>query len=545
MRKRTIAVASGKGGVGKTTTAVNLAVHFARKGKRVALADLDPLSDIATLLDISDPESALRAAGVRRSGDRQPGDVDTEIERLTAAPRLDLLFPAAAGADHSAEEILVALYDRHVTDLLEQYDLFIFDLAAGNAFDDNLVFVPFAGELLVVTNPEPTAHVAGGGYIRSVLDSLASLPAESARSVSLHVWHNRYTTARADEFNPKDILGNYNRNIPEEDRVEGIVVPDIAFIPYDPILDLLRSGIPNPRILVIRHLVDLLAAVREERARDSVEAIPGPAAIRRLIAVGAARADLSRDTAAVVDEVETYLRGVIPRTVGQSFAEDLEPEAVLRDEQLRALRDAVEGFRADPLVRSIDRVRHLVSGTAGERTNVAAGDRRLDRELVTILTALNDTPTGDGRRYGGLIAFHYAVLKLLQSRSILRLFVGLIPRRTVAGRNERDRRAQIAFLIGNDAEVRGRHVEFMRKVLPIVSKQLSVLVDTFKLNHLLYREPDGSTNRRAYVVLLSDIVQNVVFGGLGVLSGFRRRRASEEFSEAASRLERALADLSR
>ena len=47
---KVIAICNQKGGVGKTTTALNLGVGLARSGKRVLLIDGDPQSDLTTAL---------------------------------------------------------------------------------------------------------------------------------------------------------------------------------------------------------------------------------------------------------------------------------------------------------------------------------------------------------------------------------------------------------------------------------------------------------------------------------------------------------------
>ena len=86
---RTLAISNYKGGVGKTTTAVNLATIYARRGLRTLLIDLDPQASATDFFGLYDRATAERRGAVELLyGNAPVGDVafETEADGLSVVP---------------------------------------------------------------------------------------------------------------------------------------------------------------------------------------------------------------------------------------------------------------------------------------------------------------------------------------------------------------------------------------------------------------------------------------------------------------------------
>jgi chromosome partitioning protein len=105
---RSIAVANQKGGVGKTTTSVNLAVALARAGRRVCLVDLDPQAHATLHAGVLPGSHPLSAFDVLVEGQSLEAATVAAGENLSVVPsHIDLSAVEMALASRSGRELIL------------------------------------------------------------------------------------------------------------------------------------------------------------------------------------------------------------------------------------------------------------------------------------------------------------------------------------------------------------------------------------------------------------------------------------------------------
>ena len=241
-KSRIIAITSGKGGVGKTNIAINMAIAYARIGKRVLLIDGDlGMANVNVLMNVIPKYNLLHVVNRQKS----MAEIITKTE---------LGFDFIAGANgfsriaNLTEEELEYFTREFAT--LDNFDIIRIDTGAGIS-NNVLQFVEAADEIIIVTTPEPTAITDAYGIIKIITTELA-LEAE----LKLKLLVNRVHSAEEGKRVSDRIINIAGQFLNYKLEYLGFVYDDSAVttsvIRQKPFLEAMPSSKPA---ICIKHIV--------------------------------------------------------------------------------------------------------------------------------------------------------------------------------------------------------------------------------------------------------------------------------------------------
>jgi len=158
-KTRIITVTSGKGGVGKTNLSVNMALSFARMGKKVVVMDADlGLANVNVMLNMIPKYNLYHV--IKKQKTIHEILVETEYG-----------ISIVAGASGFSQIANMGDQERHdfisELDTLSFADIIIIDTSAGVS-SNVLDFIAAADDAIIITTPEPTAITDAYGIIKII-----------------------------------------------------------------------------------------------------------------------------------------------------------------------------------------------------------------------------------------------------------------------------------------------------------------------------------------------------------------------------------------
>ena len=164
---KVIAVSCSKGGVGKTTSAVNIGIGLAYSGRRVLLLDVDGQGDLSKSLGVEDPETldytiARAMVAVANGDDADPREGilthDEGVDFLPANSRLSALdkdLGSIPGSDTVLKDLVECLKDDYDYILLDSKPAHV-ALSVNVLAASDYVLIPVLSEYLPGTDIEQT-----------------------------------------------------------------------------------------------------------------------------------------------------------------------------------------------------------------------------------------------------------------------------------------------------------------------------------------------------------------------------------------------------
>lgn len=208
-RERAISIGGGKGGVGKSTIAVNLAVAYGQQGARTLAVDADlGMADLNLLMGVAPMMSLIDVAA------------GTDVSEVLVPAHGIHLLPALNGNDtlnHMDADTMLRIL-RAIQSLDSQFDTLIVDVGAGVGSNPT-TFAGSVADVVIIATPEPL----------SLADAYASIKVLSLRQNlrRAFILPNRVQSrSEANEIFSK-LRAIVNRFL----EVELVQLPEI---PYDP-----------------------------------------------------------------------------------------------------------------------------------------------------------------------------------------------------------------------------------------------------------------------------------------------------------------------
>lgn len=159
-RARIITITSGKGGVGKTNVAINMAISLGELGKKVIIIDADfGLANIDVLFGMNPKYTLVDVIKNQKS----------ILEVLTDGPNNVKFISGGSGVEeliHLNGSQLVSFVN-NISLLDKLFDIILIDTGAGIS-DTIMSFVMAADEVLIVTTPEPTSITDAYALIKMI-----------------------------------------------------------------------------------------------------------------------------------------------------------------------------------------------------------------------------------------------------------------------------------------------------------------------------------------------------------------------------------------
>ena len=158
---RVIAVSSGKGGVGKTSVSVNLALAFSEMNLKPLLVDADVgLANVEVLFGIFPKYNLLDAVNNEKTVREIVFDGPNGVKLISGGSGVEVFTRMA--------ETRMAPVISELAELDDEYDIIIIDTGAGIS-ETVLGMAVAADEAVVVTTPEPTSVTDAYALIKAIV----------------------------------------------------------------------------------------------------------------------------------------------------------------------------------------------------------------------------------------------------------------------------------------------------------------------------------------------------------------------------------------